>query len=353
MVAAMHDCAAPPVGPLPGVIAAAPSFGAARRFAGGAGRCAPVAALLLALLLGACASGPRTGGGDGPPSDPPRGLERTPDAVPRIEPLRSGGPNKPYRVLGRDYTPEARDVPMREQGLASWYGRKFHGRRTANGEVYDMYAMTAAHKTMPLPSYARLRNPSNGAEIVVRVNDRGPFVQGRVIDLSYAAARKLGVDGVAPVEVERLTFDAIRTGDWRRPAPVAPGDAAPGGAVAAAPMTAPPPPTARTQAPVSVPSPSAAPAAAMVQRAGEPTASADTYGFWVQLGAFRERGGAEEFQQRVSADLGWLAPLMAVFSDAPLFRLQAGPYASLDDARGAAERVREALRLVPVIVERR
>ncbi|WP_367153713.1 septal ring lytic transglycosylase RlpA family protein [Methylibium sp.] len=351
----MHDRAAPPVGPLPGFIAAAPSMGAARRFAVRPGRCAPVAALLLALLLGACASGPRTGGGDGPPSDPPRGLERTPDAVPRIEPLRSGGPNKPYRVLGRNYTPEARDVPMREQGLASWYGRKFHGRRTANGEVYDMYAMTAAHKTMPLPSYARVRNPSNGAEIVVRVNDRGPFVQGRVIDLSYAAARKLGVDGVAPVEVERLTFEAIRTGEWRRPTRVAPGDITSGGAVAAAPTTVSPPP-AQTQPAVSMPSPSAAPAtpaAEMVQRAAEPTASADTHGFWVQLGAFRERGGAEEFQQRVSADLDWLAPLMAVFSDAPLFRLQAGPYASLDDARGAAERVREALRLVPVIVERR
>lgn len=346
----MHDCAALPVGSQPCAPAAGARFGGARRPArphgGGASRAAVLPALALALLLGACASGPRTGGGDGPPANPPRGVESTPDAVPRIEPLRSGGPNKPYRVLGRDYSPEARDVPMREQGLASWYGRKFHGRRTANGEVYDMFAMTAAHKTMPLPSYARVRNPANGREIVVRVNDRGPFVKGRVIDLSYAAARKLGVEGVAPVEVERLTFEAIRTGQWRRPAPQ---DSAPD-RMAAAPSTAPPmPPT------VAAPqqgADAAAAAAGAIERAGEPTASADARGFWVQLGAFRERGGAEDFQQRVSDEIDWLAPLMAVFDDAPLFRLQAGPYASLDDARGAAQRVREALQLVPVIVER-
>jgi rare lipoprotein A len=140
-----------------------------------------------------------------------------PDAEPRVEPLRTGGPNKPYEVLGQRYVPMATDLPLRESGLASWYGRKFHGRPTASGEPYDMYAMTAAHKTMPLPSYARVRNPANGREIVVRVNDRGPFHPGRVIDLSYTAALRLGVlGGVAPVEVERITHDEIRAGVWRR-----------------------------------------------------------------------------------------------------------------------------------------
>lgn len=350
MVAAMHVRAAPPAGPFSGVPASVGWLPSAYgRLAATPRRVAPLGVLLLALWLGACASGPRTGGGDGPPRDPSRGVESTPDAVPRIEPLRIGGPNKPYRVLGRSYTPEATDVPLRHKGLASWYGRKFHGRLTANGEVYDMYAMTAAHKTMPLPSYARVRNPANGREIVVRVNDRGPFVAGRVIDLSYAAARKLGIGGVAPVEVERLTFSAIRSGEWRRPAPAVPGETASGEAVAAAPATVrPPPPAAAPQQPPET----AGLAAATIDRVGEPAASAHAQGFWVQLGAFRERGGAEAFLQRVSAELDWLAPLMAVFSDAPLFRLQAGPYASLDDARGAAERVREALRLVPVIVER-
>ena len=171
----------------------------------------------LALLLAGCASGPPPRPAtDGPPANPPADLARLPDAEPRVEPLRSGGPNKPYEVLGRRYVPLTGDAPLNENGLASWYGRKFHGRRTASGEVYNMHAMTAAHKTMPIPSYARVRNPANGREIVVRVNDRGPFADGRVIDLSYAAAVKLGVAaGVAPVQVQRLTFDDIRSGRWK------------------------------------------------------------------------------------------------------------------------------------------
>lgn len=178
-------------------------------------RAAALALAMAAALLAGCASGPRSGK-DGPETNPPAGLAQVPDAVPRIEPLRTGGPNKPYRVLGRSYTPMTEDLPLQESGLASWYGRKFHGQPTSNGEIYDMYAMTAAHKTMPLPSYARVRNPANGREIIVRVNDRGPFADGRVIDLSYTAALKLGVlRGVAPVEVQRLTFDDIRHGRWR------------------------------------------------------------------------------------------------------------------------------------------
>lgn len=157
---------------------------------------------------------------DGPPIAPPPNLAEVPDAEPRVEPIKPGGPNKPYEIAGQRYAPLAADLPLTQRGLASWYGRKFHGRRTASGERYDMYAMTAAHPTLPIPSYARVRNPANGREVVVRVNDRGPFHKGRIIDLSHAAALKLGVlRGVAPVEVERLTHEAIRTGTWRRDAP--------------------------------------------------------------------------------------------------------------------------------------
>lgn len=173
----------------------------------------------LALLLVACsAPGPRPSPGrDGPAARVPPGLDQVPDAEPRIEPLRSGGPNKPYEVAGRWYVPAATDIAWREVGLASWYGAKFHGRPTASGEPYDMHAMSAAHKTLPLPSYVRVRNAANGREVVLRVNDRGPFVDGRVIDLSYTAALRLGVlGGVAPVEVVRITFDEIRAGRWRR-----------------------------------------------------------------------------------------------------------------------------------------
>ena len=169
----------------------------------------------LALAGAGCATRrPET---DGLPDSIPRNLERTPDAVPRVEPIRSGGPNKPYEVGGRLYVPLTTDRPLREVGGASWYGRKYHGRPTASGEVYDMFAMTAAHPTMPIPSFARVRNPANGRQVIVRVNDRGPFVPGRVIDLSYTAALRLDVHrNVTTVEVERLTFEQIRSGAWRR-----------------------------------------------------------------------------------------------------------------------------------------
>ncbi len=140
-----------------------------------------------------------------------------PDAVPRVVSIPQGAPNVPYEIKGETYEPEAADVPLTETGIASWYGKPFHGRRTATGEVYDMHAMTAAHKTMPLPSYALVRNPRNKREVVVRVNDRGPFKPGRVIDLSHAAARKLGISGIAPVEVRRLTHAEIRSGTWKIP----------------------------------------------------------------------------------------------------------------------------------------
>lgn len=189
-------------------------------------------ALAVALLVAGCASKPgRFGGGDGPPRNPPAGLAQVPDAEPREETIRqSGGTSKPYSVRGRSYTPLTDDRAFRESGLASWYGRQFHGQPTASGERYDMYAMTAAHKTLPLPSYVRVRNPANGREAIVRVNDRGPFHDGRIIDLSYTAALQLDLlRGVAPVEIERITNADIRAGTWRRAgetrlaaAPVAP-----------------------------------------------------------------------------------------------------------------------------------
>ena len=160
---------------------------------------------------------------DGPEAKPPPNLDAVPDAVPQIEPLRNGGPNKPYEIAGHTYVPLTDDRALTETGLASWYGKKFHGHRTASGEAYNMYAMTAAHKTLPIPSYARVRNPANGKEVIVRVNDRGPFSPGRVIDLSYTAALKLGVlNGVTPVEITRITDDDIRSGVALRKAPANP-----------------------------------------------------------------------------------------------------------------------------------
>ena len=338
--------------------------------------------LALALLaLAGCAGAPRSGasrGGsaadrDGPGLNPPANLAQVPDAEPRLEPQRSGGPNKPYEVFGRTYTPLAGDVALNERGLASWYGRKFHGRPTSSGEPYDMYAMTAAHKTMPIPSYARVRNPANGREVIVRINDRGPFHDGRVIDLSYTAALKLGVlNAVAPVEVERITQGAIRTGAWRSGSEGRALAAAPPPAVAptvtAAAIT-PPPAVSVPEVPAGMittvaitPSPSPADTMAAdgspslddeVPRAAPRPIAMAAPGFWLQLGAFRERDGALDFQSKVERELEWLAPSLAVFTDRDLHRLQAGPYRTRADAGGAADRLRAELQLVPLIVERR
>ena len=342
-------------------------------------------ALAVAAVLCGCASGPSRqatrsspseprslpADADGPGANPPTDLASVPDAEPRVEPIRAGGPNKPYQALGREYVPATRDEPISERGLASWYGRKFHGRRTASGEVYDMYAMTAAHPTLPIPSYARIRNPANGREVVVRVNDRGPFFVGRIVDLSYAAAFKLDLlRGVAPVELERITFEDIRTGAWRGGgARVAAAGAAPATVGSAADVlvaAAPTSPAPTMQAPVDVPAQDVAfamapvvsvPAVAALDARPPPghAPAEASRGFWVQLGAFREREGAESFRRRIGADAdaSWLEPLLAIFGDASLYRVQAGPYPSRGDADAAAQRARSALAVVPIVVERR
>jgi rare lipoprotein A len=329
-------------------------------------RCLFILAMALGALLAGCASGPRRGG-DGPGANPPAGLAGLPDAEPRVEPIRSGGANKPYQALGRDYVPMTRDAAFTERGLASWYGRQFHGRKTASGETYDMYAMTAAHPTLPIPSYARIRNPANGREVVVRINDRGPFHAGRIVDLSYAAALRLDLlRGVAPVELERLTFDEIRAGTWRHDGTDATRQAAARGAPPRVVEVAPIAPMVPAAPVVASATPAATELTAVTALAteaqetpvrAEPPAAAGTAaparGFWVQLGAFREASGAESFQRRVGADVEWLTPLLATFADASLYRVQAGPYAGRDEAQGAAARIREALGLVPMIVERR
>ncbi|BBB25020.1 septal ring lytic transglycosylase RlpA family protein [Amphritea japonica] len=133
-------------------------------------------------------------------------VSNVPDAVPRVEPISRGGNKSPYTVLGKSYYVMSSSVGYKARGVASWYGKKFHGHKTSNGETYNMYAMSAAHKSLPLPSYVQVTNLSNGRKVIVRVNDRGPFHGGRVIDLSYAAASKLDMlgSGTAKVEVEAI-----------------------------------------------------------------------------------------------------------------------------------------------------
>lgn len=173
-----------------------------------------LAVLLLSIALAACGTAPRGGGyylDDGPDAAPVD-VSKVPDAVPKPEPRAAYG-NNPYNALGERYVPMTDARGYRERGIASWYGKKFHGRPTSSREPYDMYAMTAAHKTLPLPSYVRVRNLQNGRAVVVRVNDRGPFLHNRVIDLSYAAAARLDIlaTGTGLVEVEAIDVGAPAT----------------------------------------------------------------------------------------------------------------------------------------------
>ena len=165
-------------------------------------------ALLLTLLLAGCSTmAPEPSDGPGRTIEDPMAI---PDAIPEHAPRSRYGNPEQYEVFGRTYRVMDSAEGHRERGIASWYGSKFHGRRTSSGEPYDMYAMTAAHKHLPLPVWVEVRHLENNQRIVVKVNDRGPFADNRIIDLSYAAAAKLGMleTGTAPVEIRTLTPDA-------------------------------------------------------------------------------------------------------------------------------------------------
>lgn len=285
---------------------------------------------------------PRPGGyykDDGPGDNPPANLEAIADAEPRLEPLHRFA-NNPYTVFGQDYVPLRRPQTYRERGMGSWYGRKFHGQRTSSGEPYDMYAMTAAHPVLPIPSYARVINPSNGRSVVVRINDRGPFRTGRIIDLSYTAAWKLGYasSGSTLVEVEAVTPEEIaalaprRAAGETRSAVVTPADSHPVPPVAA---------------PLGIPLEPVKPAAAPPI-----PVAADAGGVYLQLGAFSARENAETFRARINGQLAWLDQAIEILQREGLFRLRLGPYRDRAEAGGIAQRIREALDLKAVFVIR-
>ncbi|MEM9056074.1 MAG: septal ring lytic transglycosylase RlpA family protein [Pseudomonadota bacterium] len=177
-----------------------------RHFSSGRRR---LAALLAPLTLAAAGCGPALRGDGPPPSEPD--LSQVEEPTPRPEAYSRGGNPPFYEVFGKRYYVLPTHEGYKEEGVASWYGAKFHGRKTSNGEVFDMYAISAAHKTLPLPTFARVTNLRNGTSIVVRINDRGPFVNNRLIDLSYAAALKLDMvrDGTTLVSVEAISPESL------------------------------------------------------------------------------------------------------------------------------------------------
>jgi rare lipoprotein A len=328
----------------------------------------------------------KRGGGyykdDGPAAEIPANLDSIPDARPRLEPLRHAA-NKPYVVLGKTYVPNTTLKPLRQRGIGSWYGKKFHGRKTSIGEPYDMFAMTAAHPTLALPSYARVTHLGNGRSVVVRVIDRGPFHAGRIIDLSYAAAYRLGYidDGSARVEVEALlptnSTSPLYAAPPVRILPAKPPLKAPehekfeqlmtelarqeeeseekmAEAMEMAEMIevsemVEAAKAARATEPVT---PAEASEPAETTKAAPPaSAPGEPRGIYLQLGAFSSADNAETLRARLASELDWLTEAIQV-QPGDVYRVRLGPYDNRAAAESAAEKIRTALGYRPTFVVR-
>ena len=254
---------------------------------------------------------------DGPPSYM-QDVSLIPDAVPT--PHTGAFKASPYTVLGQRYHPMQDGRSYREEGTASWYGTKFHGQHTANGEVYDLYGMSAAHKTLPLPTYVQVTNLDNQRKVIVRVNDRGPFYSDRIIDLSFAAAKKLGFadQGTARVRVEGI--DPVAWQQQNNPDYLVTREA-----VAAAPVMAALPP--------------------------EPVENVQAGGYYLQVGAFSSDQAAQALRQRVMGLVGNNVRVSPVQIDSrTLHRVRVGPLNTQDEARRMMETLRVANLGTPALV---
>ncbi len=320
-----------------------------------------ILALLVAVTVAGCgsSSSSKRGGGyykdDGPDANPPSNLDAVPDAVPRIEPYAPGN-MRPYSVFGKQYVPDTTGKPYKMRGRASWYGKKFHGNSTANGERYDMYAMTAAHTTLPIPSYVRVTSMVNNRTVVLRVNDRGPFHSDRIIDLSYVAAYKLGLigPGSGEVVIEKITHDDIRRG-VAPSAPAAPDMEIYPIAQASAPsqiedVLGPRPaasaPAARPPAPATS-SASSAPAPLPALPGPAPTGIASEV--FLQLGAFSQPGNAQALATRVQQHVNDQQVLTSADPGNALYRVKVGPYPSRQAAVEAAQDIFHRVGIMPAI----
>ena len=279
---------------------------------------------------------------DGPGEAPPANLRDTPDAQVRAEPL-SRYANRPYMVFGKTYTPLLEELPFSQRGMGSWYGKKFHGQKTSSGEIYDMYKMTAAHPTLPIPSFARVTHVASGRQVVVRINDRGPFHSGRVVDLSYTAALKLGLlsAGSQEVQIERLLPDApTRLATVRRNAPeVAPARAtvleAPADIAAL---------ILENKAEIKA-------ERAHAGQADEATPTVLGGAYWVQLGAFSRADKAAEIRERIAGQ-GWAPAGLDVVIAGALHKVLSGPFGSRAEALEAARALPAALGIKPLVLKR-
>jgi len=264
---------------------------------------------------------------DGPGDNPPHDIDSIPDAVPKKEPLLDRA-NKPYMALGNSYRPMTTYQPYKASGISSWYGKRYHGKKTSSGEVYDMYSMTAAHPTLPLPSYVKVTNPANSRFVVVRVNDRGPFKHDRLIDLSYAAAYKLRFSAQGSTSV---TVEAIDTSNTS-PSYIA-------SYTQVAPKSIP-------QAPAVTPTESEKPAGAAKsspQLQTNDTLSSELSAFFVQVGAFKNEVNADLLIKKIQGlDIENNAGINKVYNSS-LYRLKLGPYESKKAAEEIALNIRKKL----------
>lgn len=264
-----------------------------------------------------CSYTPRANGGfykDDGPLELPEKLDFVPDASPRAEPLHPYA-NRPYSVLGLNFTPRRTVGDYEKRGMASWYGRKFHGQKTSSGEVYDMFAMSAAHPTLPIPSYAQITNVKNGRSVIVRINDRGPFLRGREIDLSFLAACRLGYaeQGRAEVIVRSLS---------------------PESAIPAAPVIAAVVPTPR-------------PAEALRLPVTAPNLKGSEV--YLQLAAFSSRDNADQFIAHVARELDDDASRLVLQQAGNILRVRLGPFANREAALAYAEKLTGSKKLEAVI----
>ncbi|OGV73484.1 MAG: hypothetical protein A3B82_00960 [Methylophilales bacterium RIFCSPHIGHO2_02_FULL_57_10] len=247
---------------------------------------------------------PKKGGyylDDGPGDHPPPDIDVIPDAVPRYEPPLARA-NRPYTALGESYLPMTEFKPYKATGIASWYGKRYNGQKTSSGEIYDMYGMSAAHTTLPIPSYVRVTNPDNGRSVVVRVNDRGPFKKDRLIDLSYAAAYKLRLIGKGSGQVEVEAIDARRAN-------------------------------------VASMQPTLSPAK---------KASAND-GIFVQIGAFRQKDNADQLRDRILQSGLAQNGMVESWYNGGIHRVRLGPFTSHEEAERAAMQIGQSLGLKAIV----
>lgn len=250
---------------------------------------------------------------DGPGTNPPKNLDDIPNAVPKIEPP-SNRSNKPYKALGKTYYPLKTAGNYKERGVASWYGKRYHGRKTSNGETYNMYSMSAAHTVLPLPSYVKVTNVTNGRSVVVRINDRGPFIDSRIIDLSYAAAHKLRIieQGSGLVEVEVVHPNQTSSAQTK---------ATPTNAI-------------RTTSNVAT---------------SKPTDSTSTQ-FFIQAGAFQEENNARNLLEKIqNLNFDQNVSVNRVYNG-HLHRLTIGPYHSKIEAEQAASNLSQQINIPTTII---